>query len=306
MTILNSNGTWCCQGKFSILGSSQLVQQQPITVQSRDTPSPAPGKARNEVDPLECILLYWAIKVTVNPLSTPNPALQFRLRRDQSTTLATINFEPLEIGTKAQVLNIPILVGENFDFQAESFGGGSSFFTWLFAGKLGGQPNIIPPPTNGEIGFNVNSTIYNQFQDIDLYGAIIGPPTNPITNAEIIVPIQNVGSESRFVTGLDPLDPLIATGEFAAGTPGFYKKIRMDITKNTLNKDIKISFYKNGLVLSTIFTILAGQTGSFVKSLNIPITIDDKWAYHFQTTDSINATGRITFATATDIEWGTV
>lgn len=302
MTILNSNGSWCCQGKFSLLASSQLVQQQPITVQSRDTPSPAPGKARNEVDPLECILLYWAIKVTVNPISTPNPALQFRLRRDQSTTLATINFEPLEIGTKAQVLNIPILVGENFDFQAESFGSGTAFFTWLFAGKLGGQPNIIPPPTNGEIGFNANSTLYSQYQDMDLYGGSVGV----ITNAEILLPFQNIGSESRFATGLDPLDPIISTGESAAGTPGFIKKVRMDITKNTLNKDIKISFFKNGSVLSTIFTILSGQTGSFVLSTNIPIAINDKWSYHIQTTDSINATGNMTLATAIDIEWGTV
>lgn len=140
MTILKSNATWCCQGVESLAdGITQLYQRQPITVQSQDSFLPAPGNAKNEVQPLECILLFWAIKLTVNNGSiTPDPFIEFRLRRNQATTLATIDFPPQTIGTKAQLLNIPIFVNENFDFQIEQFGSGNTFYSWMFAGKLTG------------------------------------------------------------------------------------------------------------------------------------------------------------------------
>ena len=141
MTILKSMGTWCVQGKLSLIGNlPNIIQQQAITVQSRDTIQLA--NHINEVQPLECILLYWAIRMVVNPVNNPDPAIEFRLRRNQSTTLATIDFEPLETGVKAQLLSIPILSNENFDFETELFGSGNCFFSWLFAGKLTGiDPN---------------------------------------------------------------------------------------------------------------------------------------------------------------------
>ena len=302
MTILFGDASWCVQGRQSIATQGLIPTQQPVTPQERDSPSPAPGQSKNEVRELECVILFWSIKVLVNSGSaTPDPFITFRLRRNQSTILDTIDFEPLETGTKAHLLSIPILPGENFDFQIEQFGSGNTEFTWLFAGKLGGQPS--PPPVEGQIGFNVNSTLYSQYQDTDLYGSVTGVPP-PVTNAELIFPFQNIGSESRFRTGLNPLDPLIATGNTFAGATGRIKRIRMDITKNTLNKDITISLYKNLSVLNTVFTILAGQTGSFIQNRDTLISVGEKWAYHFQTTDQINATGNITFATAMDVEWG--
>lgn len=144
MTILTSNATWCCQGQVSIIGTGQgPLMQQPIVPQSRDNPMPAPGQGKNEVQTLECILLYWAIKITVAAGGvTPDPFIEFKLRRNQATTLATIDFEPLETGTKAQLLNIPIFVNENFDFTIDQFGSGNTFWTWMFAGKLTGtDPN---------------------------------------------------------------------------------------------------------------------------------------------------------------------
>ena len=140
MTILKSNGTWCVQGKVSIIGPSPITisPQQCITVQSRDTVNPAPGQAKNEVQPLECILLYWAIRMTVNPINTPDPSIAFRLLRNSTTPLATIDFPPLTIGVKAQLLNIPIFVNEHYNFEIETFGSGNANFSWMFAGKLSG------------------------------------------------------------------------------------------------------------------------------------------------------------------------
>ena len=145
MTILTSNATWCCQGRESLADgiTAFYPTQQPIVPQSRDSPNPAPGNSKNEVQTLECVLLYWAIKLTVNSGSaTPDPFIEFRLRRNQATILARIDFPPQTIGTKAQLLNIPILTNENFDFQIEQFGSGNTFWTWMFAGKLTGtDPN---------------------------------------------------------------------------------------------------------------------------------------------------------------------
>ncbi len=305
MTILFGNASWCVQGQTSITPQGLIPTQQPVTPQERDSPSPAPGQSKNEVRELECVILFWSIKMLVNPLATPDPAIEFRLRRNQSNfpVLATIDFEPLETGTKAQLLNIPILVGENFDFQIEQFGSGNTEWSWMFAGKLGGQPPIPPPDI--PIVFNVNSTIYNQFQEADLYGAIVGG-TGGIVDGEIVMPIQQSSSQGRYVTGLPANDPLIPNGEMFAHTFGFLKKTRFDITLNTMNKDIDVSIARDGVQLGTIFTILAGVTGSFVNTGNTPIEFGHKYSYHFQTTDQLNAVGDMTVAMATDIEWGNV
>jgi len=142
MTILKSNGTWCVQGRTSLIGTGGLVPvQQFVTPQSRDNFNPAPGQAKNEVQPLECVLLYWAIKLTVNAgSSTPDPFVTFTLLRNSVSPIATIDFPPQTIGTKAQLLNIPIFVNEHFNFKIQQFGSGNTFWTWMAAGKLSAPP----------------------------------------------------------------------------------------------------------------------------------------------------------------------
>jgi hypothetical protein len=297
------------QGRTSTIGTGGFFPtQQPVTPFERDTPNPAPGQSKNEVREIECVILYWSIRLIVNSGSaSPDPFITFRLRRNQATILSTIDFEPLETGTKAKLLSIPILIGENFDFQVEQFGSGNTNYTWLFAGKLGGAPsgNGPPPPPDIPIQFNVNSTLYNQYQEADLWGSVIGVPP-PLTNAEIVIPFQSSRGEGRYNTAINPFDPQFETGEFFAGTPGFIRRTRIDITLNTLNKDFNIAIARDGVQLGTIFLILAGQTGSFTNSGNTPINVGERYSYHFQTTDQIDATGDITIAISTDIEWGNV
>ncbi len=135
LTILKSNGTWCCQqNNINLVSTGQT--KTPIAclvaIASEQT------NFKNEVtDALDCVLLYWAIKLTVNSGSaTPDPFIQFRLLRNSVTTIATIDFPPLTIGTKAQILNIPFSSGEHFNYEVQQFGSGNTFYTSMFAGKM--------------------------------------------------------------------------------------------------------------------------------------------------------------------------
>jgi hypothetical protein len=128
------------QGVESLIGSGAQTQtpQAVLAGQAKQNVND-----KNEVtDALECVLLYWAIRLTVNAgSSTPDPFIEFRLLRNSVTTLATIDFIPQSGDvTKAQLLNIPILSGEHFNFEIQQFGSGNTFYTWLFAGKMSAPP----------------------------------------------------------------------------------------------------------------------------------------------------------------------
>ena len=135
LSILKSPGTWAVQGNGPSLIGSSAKTQGPQAVLSAQAHSDVNDK--NEVsDALDCVLLYWAIRLTANPISTPDPAVDFRLLRNSVTTLATISFPPLTTSTKAQLLNIPFTSLEHFNFEIQTFGSGNVFYTWLFAGKM--------------------------------------------------------------------------------------------------------------------------------------------------------------------------
>ncbi len=136
LTILKSPGTWACHANGpSLIGNTPqtITPQQVIVAQNRQQVN-----NKNEVtDALDCVILYWAIRLTVNSGSaTPDPFIEFRLLRNSVTTLATIDFPPLTIGTKAQLLNIPFSFNEHFNFEIQQFGSGNTFYEWLFAGKM--------------------------------------------------------------------------------------------------------------------------------------------------------------------------
>ena len=135
LTILKSNGTWAVQGNTINLSSTGSLRT-PIAVLNIATSNQV--NLKNEVtDALDCVLLYWAIKVTVNSgSSTPFPFMEFRLLRNSVTTIASITFDPLETGTKAQLLNIPFSFNEHFNYEVQQFGSGNTFWTYLFAGKM--------------------------------------------------------------------------------------------------------------------------------------------------------------------------
>jgi len=136
LSILKSPGTWAVMGNVpSLIGSAAqtITPQAVLSAQVRQETND-----KNEVtDVLDCVLLYWAIRLTVNSgSSTPDPFISFRLLRNSVTTLDTISFEPETIGTKAHLLNIPFSFDEHFNFEIQQFGSGNTFYTWLFAGKM--------------------------------------------------------------------------------------------------------------------------------------------------------------------------
>jgi len=135
LTILKSNGTWACQyNTVNLVSTGQT--KTPIMVLTAIRSSQV--NLRNEVtDALDCVLLYWAIKLTINAgSSTPDPFIEFRLLRNSVTTIATIQFPPQTVGTKAQLLNIPFSFNEHFNYEVQQFGSGNTFYTSLFAGKM--------------------------------------------------------------------------------------------------------------------------------------------------------------------------
>jgi len=129
-------GTWAVQGNGPQLVSTGQTKT-PIAVLSIATSGQV--NLKNEVtDALDCVLLYWAIKVITNVgSSTPTPFMEFRLRRNSATTIASITFDPFETGTKGQLLNIPFSFNEHFNYEVQQFGSGNTFWTYLFAGKMG-------------------------------------------------------------------------------------------------------------------------------------------------------------------------
>jgi len=134
LSILKSPGTWAVMQNVPQLVTSGV--DSPFSILSA-RPSPNVNHKNEVTDALDCVLLYWGIRLTVNSgSSTPDPFISFRLRRNSATTLATISFEPQTIGTKAQLLNIPFTGGEHFNYEIEQFGSGNTFYTALFAGKM--------------------------------------------------------------------------------------------------------------------------------------------------------------------------
>jgi len=161
-------------------------------------------------------------------------------------------------------------------------------------------------PANPPFIFSSKSTIYYQAQTRNPYSSVAGT----IVDAEVIIPFQH-GNAQIFATTLTefggPFSRAIQpTGRFTAGTFGFLTRTRMDIATNTLNKAIKVNFFKNGSQLGTIFTIGAGQTGSAVSTGDVRIVAGDEWSYSFQTVDELIPSGVMTWALSTDIEWGVV
>lgn len=128
-------GTWACQQEnINLVTTGQT--KTPIACLA--SISAQQTNFKNEVtDALDCVLLYWAIKLTVNAgSSTPDPFIEFRLLRNSVTTIATIDFPPQTVGTKAQLLNIPFSFNEHFNYEVQQFGSGNTFYTSLFAGKM--------------------------------------------------------------------------------------------------------------------------------------------------------------------------
>lgn len=156
-------------------------------------------------------------------------------------------------------------------------------------------------PSSPPIGFTANSTLFNNYFRRNPYSNVGGT----IVGARVVIPFQT-NSSRIFATTISLTDLQIPTGQAAAGTFGFIKKLRMKITENTLNKAIQVKFFRNGGDIGTLVTIGAGVTGSVNSSGNTPIAVGDRWSYLFETTDGLIPSGFMSWSMSTDIEWGLV
>ena len=73
-------------------------------------------------------------------------------------------------------------------------------------------------------------------------------------------------------------------------SPGFIKKIYLEISSNLVNHDFKIVLVRDEFEdIRTIFPIIeAGEVGAFiVDPVNIPLVFDHMYAYKFETLDGV-------------------
>jgi len=175
--------------------------------------------------------------------------------------------------------------------------------------------DTIIQPRNPPIGFNVNSVLYQGFNARNLWSNVVGtglPLNLPIIDGAILVPFvrEGVGEFTYLTEGYPPVTgsptSLDKNGLFVAGTFGFIRRVRVKVSRNSMNKAFTVSIMRDDGVKTTLFTIGAGINTSVLNSGNTPIDVGRGYAYHFQTTDGLIPSGSLDISFSIEIEWGFV
>ena len=137
LTGLTSRATWAVHSTNTVLSGAPKVgvtgDSDIAIFPHRVSPLGGFGYV-NFYDPLEGNVLYMMCDVRSN---SDNVGFEIQLRRNGSSTVATIAYAPLETGRKALILNQPYLFQ---DFMQVRFVKPQNFsivsFFYFFAGKL--------------------------------------------------------------------------------------------------------------------------------------------------------------------------
>jgi len=132
------------QATWAVHSTIIAVSGAPITGVSGDTwlgifpqrvsTGSLPNGSVNVFDPLEGNVLYMLVDVISN---TDSIGFSVELRRNNLTSPAKITFDPLEVGRKALILNIPYTPQEFMQYRIikpQNFS--IVFFNVFFGGKL--------------------------------------------------------------------------------------------------------------------------------------------------------------------------
>jgi len=157
------------------------------------------------------------------------------------------------------------------------------------------ESQIPPPPA--PIGFSVRSVLHNNFQLL---------PYSQAGNQQIdgarVVPFE--GRNETFAPDRSVNDPVQSNGKFMCNTPGRIRKIKWNLSANSLNKDIVITLIKDGEDINTLFTITAGSVGLFEFDGNIPLVAGSRYWVQMQSVDESFVGGLISASLVTEIYWG--
>jgi len=137
LTFLLSNGTWAVHVTDSTLGASGAASTtdfQLMALLDSGTGAGA-GLAQNHIGPnLELTLLYFAATTITNNDAT---GFSLSLRRNGTTDIVDIDFDPSEVGRRARILNIPILVTDFLQLRVHHRDAFSSTnYSLMVVGKL--------------------------------------------------------------------------------------------------------------------------------------------------------------------------
>ncbi len=137
MTFLLSPGTWATHITDSSLaasGSASTTDFQIMALHDNGVGGGV-GLAQNHTGPnLELVLLYFAATTISNTDST---GFSLSLRRNGTTDVSSIDFDPDEVGRRSRILHIPILTSDFLQLRVhhrQSFS--VTNYSLMVAGKL--------------------------------------------------------------------------------------------------------------------------------------------------------------------------
>lgn len=157
-------------------------------------------------------------------------------------------------------------------------------------------PGQIPPPP-APIGFSARSIIYNNFQLLSYNQA-----GNQQVDGAMVVPFE--GRNEIYAPDRSVNDSQLSNGKFMCTTPGRIRKIRWNLSLNSLNKDMVVTLIRDGVEINTLFTITAGSLGEFEFDGNISLVTGSRYWVQMQTVDETNVGGLLSASLATEIYWG--
>ncbi len=157
------------------------------------------------------------------------------------------------------------------------------------------ESQIPPPPA--PMGFSARSVIHNNFQVMPYSQA-----GNQQVDGARVVPFE--GRNETFAPDRSVNDPVLSNGKFMCNTPGRIRKIKWNLSANSLNKDIVVTLIKDGEDINTLFTITAGSVGLFEFDGNIPLVAGSRYWLQMQSVDESFVGGLISASLVTEIYWG--
>ncbi|HEC66001.1 MAG TPA: hypothetical protein ENI23_11970 [bacterium] len=138
MTILLDNGTWLTPVTNSSLGASGAASTTDFHLLSALDIGigGGTGLAQSVFGPtLEGKILWMAVTTISNTDST---GFGVSIRRNGTTDVVTINFDPDEVGRRARILSIPFLVTDHLQIRIHHRQGFSvTNYSLMVAGKIG-------------------------------------------------------------------------------------------------------------------------------------------------------------------------
>jgi len=137
LTFLLAPGTWAVHVTDSTLGASGAASTSDFQLMALLDSGTGAGVdlAQNHIGPtLELVLLYFAATTTLNTDST---GFSLSLRRNGTTDVSSIDFDPDEVGRRSRILHIPILVTDFLQLRVHHRQGFSSTnYSLMVCGKL--------------------------------------------------------------------------------------------------------------------------------------------------------------------------